>query len=505
MKLLYRRCAGLDIHKQTVTVCVRVRVGRGKVEIDKAVFGTFTQDLERLRDWLKQHKVKQIAMESTGVYWIPVWNVLEPVRLRFELLLVNPQLVRALPGRKTDQQDCERIAELLQYGLLRGSLVPPKPIRELRDLTRRRVHLQADRNRVINRIARLLETANVKLSSVASNIVGKSGRVILHAIANGRTQPEWLAERALGHLRDKIPQLVLALDGRYSDHFRWLLRELLSELEWLDARVAELDWRISTYMEPHADLVRRLCTIPGVDRTTAWTLLAELGTDMSQFPDAQHAASWAGLCPGNAESAGKRFSGRTRKGNRYLRRILVQSAWAVAHKKDCFLTAVFYRTAQRRGMKKAAVAVAHRILIIAYHIIRDGGEYREYGGDYFDRQHPERTAERLARRLERIGYQVVLKPCAPSAAPAAPAVRSPMKRDARGRPCKCAERGLPCLHAQRPDPKITDPRVSPTRPRSTAADPGECKICAKWGIPCIHLRPRKLHTPSPPTQPGSTT
>ena len=208
MRILYRCCAGLDIHKKSVVACVRRRVAKGQITTAHAVFGTFTQDLERLREWLKEHKVKQIAMESTGVYWIPVWNILEPARWRFHLLLVNPQQVRALPGRKTDQQDCERIAELLQYGLLRGSFIPPKPIRELRDLTRRRVHLQGDRNRVINRIGGLLETANVKLGSVASNIVGKSGRAILHAIANGRTQPEALADRAVGHLRNKIPELM---------------------------------------------------------------------------------------------------------------------------------------------------------------------------------------------------------------------------------------------------------------------------------------------------------
>jgi transposase len=492
VKILYRRCAGLDIHKKTVAVCVRMRVDKGQVVTEHAVFGTFTQDLERLREWLKERKVKQIAMESTGVYWIPVWNVLEPVRWRFDLLLVNPQLVRALPGRKTDQQDCERIAELLQYGLLRGSFIPPKPIRELRDLTRRRVHLQGDRNRVINRIARLLETANVKLGSVASNIVGKSGHAILKGLAEGRTHPEWLAERAVGHLRNKIPELVLALDGRYSDHFRWLLRELLAELEWLDARLAELDWHISQSMEPHAELVRRLCTIPGVDRTTAWTLIAELGTDMHQFADDAHIASWAGLCPGNAESAGKRFSGRTRKGDRYLRRMLVQNAWAVAHKKDCFLTAVFYRTANRRGLKKAAVAVAHKILVIAYHIIRDGGEYREYGGDYFDRKNPEHTARRLTERLRRIGYHVVLDPSIALSVEPRPA------RPARlGRPCKCAERGLCCPHPLPPKPRSQPPSRQP--PLSPPEPASSCPRCARWGISCIHVRNQKLHTPVSPS------
>jgi transposase len=492
MKLLYRRCAGLDVHKKTVSVCIRIRRGGKPVEIEEAVFGTFTADLVRLRDWLKQHKVKQVAMESTGVYWIPIWNVLEPVRYGFELLLVNPQLVRALRGCKTDRIDAHRIAEFLQYGLLRGSFVPPRPVRELRDLTRMRVHLQQDRNRVINRIGRLLETGNVKLGSVVSNIVGKSGQLILQAIAQGWSEPEDLAKLAVGRLRYKRTELTLALNGRYSDHFRWLLRGSLEELQWLDGKVAELDGRISEAMQPHADLIRRLCTIPGVNQLTAWLLVAELGLNMDQFPDADHAASWAGLCPGNAESAGKRFSGKTRKGDRYLRRTLVQSAWAVAHKQNCFLTAVFYRTASRRGLKKAAVAVAHRILIIAYHIIRDGGQYREYGGDYFDRRQPERTARRLARRLERIGYAVVAKPLNSEAdAPVAEI------RGAPGRRCKCAERDIACTHlaARRVVSWSIREGPEPKQPPSSAsATPVLCKQCHAWGIACIHARNQKLHT-----------
>lgn len=492
MKLLYRRCAGLDVHKKSVSVCVRIRrSGSKQIETQEDVFGTFTQELERLRDWLKERKVKQIAMESTGVYWIPVWNILEPARWGFELLLVNPQTVRALRGCKTDRIDARRIAEFLQYGLLRGSFVPPRPIRQLRDLTRMRVQVQRDRNRVINRMGRLLETVNIKLGSVASNIVGKSGRAILKAIARGYTQAEQLAELALGHLQDKKPELVLALDGRYSDHFRWLLGRLLAELEWLDSRLAELDSRIATQMEPHAELVRRLDAIPGVDCITAWVLIAELGVEMNQFPDAKHAASWAGLCPGNAESAGKRFSGRTRKGDRYLRRILVQNAWAVAHMKNCFLTAVFYRIA-RKSLKKAAVAVAHRILVIAYHIIRDGAEYREQGGDYFDRRYPERTARRLTQRLQHIGYDVVLTP---RPAPPANSLAEATSRK-RGRPCKCTERGIVCTHP-REWPK------KPPRAPQPAAGPVPCSRCDRWGIPCIHVRP-KSNTHFSSSEPEST-
>jgi len=410
MKLLYRCCAGMDVHKESVSVCVRRRVrGNGKVETEEAVFGTFTQDLERLLQWLKERKVKQVAMESTGVYWIPVWNVLESGKYKVEMTLVNPANVRALQGQKTDRIDARRIAEYLQYGLLRASFVPPRPVRQMRELTRMRVHIQQDRNRVINRIGRLPETVNIKLGSVAKKITCKSGRAILNRLAAESRQPERLAKLALGRLKEKIPQLILALDGRPDEHFRWLLSRLLKKLESLDAELAGIDARLCEQTAEHEEVLRRLCTIPGVEMTTARVLIAELGTDMTQFPSAAHAASWAGLCPGNAESAGKRFSGRTRKGDRYVRRILVQSAWAAARTRDCFLAAVFNRVAHRRGMKKAAVAVAHRILAIAWSIIRNGTEYQERGGDHFDRLHPERTARKLLRRLERIASEIALK------------------------------------------------------------------------------------------------
>jgi transposase len=426
--------------------------------MEEQVFGTFTQDLKRLRDWLKKHKVRQVAMESTGVYWMPVWNVLER---GFTLTLVNPATVRALQGHKTDRIDARRIAEYLQHGLLHGSFIPPKPIRELRELTRMRVHIQQDRNRVVNRIARLLETVNLKLASVASNIVGTSGMDMLRLLASGVRDPERLAACARGHLRIRIPALMVALDGRPDTHFRWVLSELLRKLEWLDEERARLDARLEELAVPYADALRRLATIPGVDKTSALVLLAEFGTDMTQFPTAGHLASWAGLCPGNAESAGKRFSGRTRKGDRYVRRILVQSAWAASRKNDCFLAALFFRTAQRCGRKKAAVAVAHRILVIAWHILAESGaEYVERGGDHFDRRDPERTARKLTRRLEAIGYNVTLD------------------------------------RALMPEPKPSRPRGRPSARKRVAtappADPSVCPKCAAWHIPCIHVQNSKL-------------
>lgn len=409
MKLLYRRCAGMDVHKCSVSVCVRRRARGGHVEVEEAVFGTFTQQLEQLRDWLRQRKVRHVAMESTGVYWIPVWNVFESGKHKFELTLVNATAVRALQGQKTDRIDARRIAEFLQYGLLRASFIPPKAIRHLRELVRMRVHVQQDRNRVINRIARLLETVNLKLSSVASNIVGKSGRAILHRLAEGPQTAEKLAELALGKLKDKTGDLILALDGRPDEHTRWVLSGLLHKLDWLDVELARIDARLSEQTMPCTDVIRRLCTIPGVEVTTARLIVAELGLDMTVFGDAAHAASFAGLCPGNAESAGKRFSGRTRKGSRYLRRGLVQSGWSAARKRNCFLAALFRRLAHKHGMKKAVVAVAHRILVIAFSIIRDGTEYHERGGDDFDRRDPVRTATRLTRRLEGLGFSVSLQ------------------------------------------------------------------------------------------------
>lgn len=413
MQIIYRRCAGLDIHEKSVTACIRIVKGR-QIETVEATFPTFTEDLEQLRDWLVRHRIQRVAMESTGVYWRPVWNILERRPAKLDLLLLNPQHVKALPGHKTDRVDAARIAELTQYGLVRASFVPPGEIRELRDLVRRRVHLQQDRSRVSSRIHRLLELQNIKLSSVLTKMTTKTARSILEGLATATTiKPEALALLATNkRVRGKRDQLKKALRCHLSDHFRFLLRELLEELDRLTDKMALLEQRIAERMAPNAELIDRLCEIPGVEKLTVWTLIAEIGIDMSRFPTAGHLASWCGLCPGNAESAGKRHSGRTSKGNRYVRRALVQSAWAAARisRRRTSFTTFFHRVSRKAGMKKAAVAVAHKILNLAYVMIRDGSSYREQGAGYFDRIHPERTRNSLIRRLDQLGFDVQITP-----------------------------------------------------------------------------------------------
>jgi transposase len=401
MQVVYSRCCGLDVHKASVTACVLTFDDKGKRTVRKKEFRTFDQQLSGLMLWLMACKVTHVAMESTGVYWKPVWKKLEG---KFELILTNPQHMKAIPGRKTDQQDAEWIAELLAHGLLRASFVPSPEIRQLRELTRLRVHYMGEYNRVHNRIHKVLEDAGIKLSSVISDIAGVSGRAILRAIVKGEKSPAWLAYQAKSTLRTQARQQELqkALRGHVEEHHRFLLRLLLEDLEHVEATVARLEEEIARRLAPHETVIQRLCTIPGVDRVTAWTLIAELGLDMTVFETAAHAASWAGLCPGNRESAGKRLSNRTRKGNRWLRRGLCQSAWAVTHKRDCYLTAFFYRRAGRQGVRKAIVSTAHQILVIAYCVLRDRTEYRERGGAFFDLRHPERTRRRLQARLERL-------------------------------------------------------------------------------------------------------
>jgi transposase len=438
MQILFSRCCGLDVHKDSVTACVLVYSGSPEPDIRKKQFETHWKALANLRLWLFAQKVTHVAMESTGCYWKPVWQALEG---HFALLLGNPFQIKNIPGRKTDRRDSQWIAELLAHGLIRASFVPPPETRRLRDWTRYRVKLSEENNRIHNRIHRVLEDACLKLDTVASDILGASGRAMIQAIIDGVESPNFLAERARGRLGKKIPQLRLALRGRISEHHRQLLRELMEDLEFVERKMARLEETIRAAVDQ--GVVERLCSIPGVSEITAWTILAELGPDMRVFADAKQVASWAGLCPGNHESAGKRLSNRTRKGNRWLRRGLCQSAWAASRTKNCYLSAYFYRKAAKRGERKAIVATAHHILVIAYCVLRDQSFYRELGGDYFDRPHPERTCNRLVRRLERMGLQVTVQPRVADA-PAEPA--SPKRR--RGRPCKCAQRNIPCTHSR---------------------------------------------------------
>jgi transposase len=407
MEVLYRCCCGLDVHKKSITACVLWAEGKGRRK-EKRTFGTFTRDLLSLLDWLKQCGVTHVAMESTGVYWKPVWNILEG-QLE-QVLLVNAQHIKAVPGRKTDQKDSEWIADLLQHGLLRGSFVPPRPTRELRDLTRYRVSVAEECNRISNRIQKVLEDANVKLASVATDALGASGRAMLEAIVAGEDDSEKLAEMSKGLLRNKRELLKQALEGRITEHHRFMLRQLLEDLRHAEGKMAKIEAEIDRRMGPFAEAVTRLKTIPGVDRVTAWGLLAEIGFDLKQFPSSAHLASWAGLCPGNHESAGKRLTGKTRKGSHSLRRCLCQAAWAVTRLKKHYLAAFYHRLAARRGGKRAIIAVAHALLVMAYHMLQRNIDYRELGPDYFDRLNQRHITNVLVRRLERLGHNVILQP-----------------------------------------------------------------------------------------------
>jgi transposase len=407
MEVLYSCCCGIDVHKQSITACVLRAEAKGQVHKQKRRFRTFTQDLLSLADWLRECGVTPVAMESTGVYWKPVWNILEG---QFEVLLVNAQHIKAVPGRKSDQKDSEWIADLLQHGLLHGSFVPPRDTRELRDLTRYRVSLAQECNRIANRIQKVLEDANIKLASVATDALGASGRAMIDAIIAGLQDTQELAEMSKGLLRNKIPELQLALEGRVTEHHRFMLRQLMEDLRHAETKMAGVEGEIDRRLRPFQDEVARLCTIPGVDRVTAWGLLAEIGLDMRQFASAAHLSSWAGLCPGSFESAGKRLSGKTRKGSASLRRCLCQAAWAVSTKKKNYLSALYRRLAARRGAKRAIVAVAHRLLVIAYHLLQRKQDYVELGENYFDQLHAGRLRRSLVRRLERLGHRVTLEP-----------------------------------------------------------------------------------------------
>jgi len=407
MDTLYPRCAGIDVHKANVVVCVRCCDRPGKVFEEVRTFSTMTRDLLALADWLASHGVTHVAMESTGVYWKPVFNLLEG---GVQVILVNAEHIKQVPGRKTDVKDCQWIAQLLQHGLLRASFVPPEPIRQLRDLTRQRTQLIGERTSAANRIQKVLEDANIKLAGVATDVLGASGRDMLEALIAGETNPAKLADLARKRLRAKIPQLRQALAGRVMEHHRFLLRMHLDHVAHLDELIGRLSLRIEETLAPFAQASQRLQTIPGIGQRTAETVLAEIGTKMEQFPSADHLASWAGMCSGNNESAGKRRGGRTTKGNRWLKRILVQAAWAASHSKGTYLAAQYRRLAKRRGRKRALVAVGHTLLVIIYHVLKRGTTYTELGPDFLDRLEPERLTRQLIKRLEALGHKVTLEP-----------------------------------------------------------------------------------------------
>lgn len=452
MRIVYKRCCGMDVHKDSITVCVLLIDEDGEFRKQIRYFPTMTRGLKEMAAWLASLGVEAIAMEATGVYWKPVWNILE-TEPKFQLLLVNAHHIKQVPGRKTDQKDSEWIADLFQHGLLKASFVPPQVIRRLRDLTRMRVKVRQMLASFANRIQKVLEDANIKLGSVASDVLGVSGRHMLHAVVEGQQDPKQLAELAEGRLRKKLGALQLALEGHITDHHRFQLKFLLEFVQFGERQLSRLEdeiRRLINQVEPAAvqledavttevaalgadaeapatpatsplqDVVELWDTIPGIDELTASTLVAEMGANMDQFPTARHAAKWAGICPGNKESAGKRLSGKTTKGSVWLRRALCQAAWAASRSKDTYLAAQYHHLIARKGKKKTIVAVAHTLLIMAYYIAKRQCSYQELGGDYFDRLNADGMQRRLVKKLRNLGYEVTLTPITP-----APEVQEP--------------------------------------------------------------------------------
>jgi transposase len=411
LDIIYERCCGLDVHKRSVAACLIVPGTQGQPRKEIRTFGTMTEDLLELSDWLAAAGCTHVAMESTGVYWKPIYNLLEGA---FTPLLVNARHIKAVPGRKTDVKDCEWIVDLLRHGLLRGSFVPERPRRELRELNRYRTTLVRERSAEVARLQKTLEGANIKLASVATDIMGKSARQMLEALIDGSSDTSAMAQLARGKLRAKIPQLEQALRGCSGAHQRFLVAQQLAHIDFLDETIEQLSAEIAERMRPFGEeAIERLETIPGVGRRTAEAILAEIGPDMSRFPTHRHLASWAGMCPGNDESGGKRRSGKTTKGNPWLRAALVEAAHAAGRTRNTYLSAQYRRLASRRGKKRAAVAVGHTILVIAYNLLlRRSYGYEELGGDYFDKRDRQGVERRLVRRLEGLGYKVSLDPVA---------------------------------------------------------------------------------------------
>jgi transposase len=409
MDTVFNCVAGLDIHKKTILACIRSVNKQGKVSEQVRTFGTMTRDLLSLHDWMTSQGVTHAAMESTGVFWKPVWNILEG---GFELLLVNARELKQVPGRKSDVKDCQWIARLTGCGLLKSSFVPDRLQRHLRDLTRHRAQLVSEHTRIANRIHKLLEDANIKLGSVASDILGKSGRRMLEALREGQRDPRRLADLALGRLKKKIPELRRALEGHFTEHHAFMLQQLLDHLEYLETKIAEFDARIEEELPPFlpSQTLERLQAVPGLDRRTIENIVVEIGTDMSQFPTAGHLSSWAGVSPGNEQSAGKRKRGKTTKGNHWLQRALGEAAWAASRTKDTYFRAQYGRLAGRRGKKRAIVAVGHSLLVVIYMLLKHELDYEELGANYFDTREPERLQRYLVKRLKALGFDVTLTP-----------------------------------------------------------------------------------------------
>ncbi len=404
MEVLHPRCAGLDVHKDSVVACTRIQGGptaRRRIE----TFGTTTTALLALSDWLGEQGVTHVAMEATGVYWKPVWHVLEG---SFELVLANAMHIKNVPGRKTDVNDATWIADLLAHGLIRASFVPPTPILDLRALTRTRRQLVRERAQHVLRIQKTLEDANIKFASVTSSVIGTSGRAILRALIEGETDPEALLAVTTGRLRASRQTLIESLRGHVRAHHRFLLKLHLEQIEATEQAIETVDVEVGSHLDPFRGATARLVTMPGISDATAQVIVSEIGNDMSRFPTAGHLVSWAGLCPGNDESAGKRRSTRVRHGAPWLKTTLVQAAWPAVRTKNSYLQAQFFRIKSRRGPKKAIVAVAASMLTSAYHMLRDDADYHDLGPDHFDALDRKRSVGRLVRRLNSLGYEVGL-------------------------------------------------------------------------------------------------
>ena len=408
LTVLYPRCAGLDVHKKTVVACVLLSAADGDGQVSKTVrtFTTTTPGLLALCDWLLSQQVTHVGMESTGIYWRPVFNLLEG---SVEVLLANAQHIKAVPGHKTDVKDSEWIADLLRHGLLPSSFIPPKPIRDLRDLVRYRKTLVQERAQTVNRLQKVLETANLKLASVASDVLGKSGRDMLAGVLAGVSDAETLAQMARGRLRAKLPELREALQGRVEATHRVLLRHLLDLVAFLEADLERIETEIGQLLAPYQEPLALLMQLPGIQRTTASAILAEIGTDMSRFPSAKHLASWAGVAPGNKQSGGKRLRAPARKGNTHLRAVLAEAVWAISHTKDNYLSAQYHRLARRMGAKRAIVAVSHSLLVIIYHMLRANQDYHDLGPHFFETLDTTRQRDNAVRRLQALGYKVTLE------------------------------------------------------------------------------------------------